>query len=150
MALAAPNSDFIGAIRTALVDADMLRDQVVVIDPETATTTPYDPETDTGGEATPTVVIGPRAAYIKAEGGAEAIFEAGILQGKVRYRVQFIPEDGDPIITKGMIVRVLPGGQNPALPRVVLAVLAAPTGSIAALTKLECQASGALAPIWES
>lgn len=149
MALAAPNSDFIGAIRTALVDAGMLRDQIVVLDPESETITPYDPETDTGGVATPTVLIGPRAAYIKAE-SSEVISEAGILQGKVRYRVQFIPQDGDPIITKGAIVRVLPGGQNPALPRIALAVLAAPTGSIAALTKLECQASGALAPIWES
>ncbi|MBG6106645.1 DUF6093 family protein [Frigoribacterium sp. CG_9.8] len=141
------DTDFLGAIRTALVDAGMLRDTIVVLDPQTETVTPYDPLTDTGGVSTPAVVIAPRAAYVQAIGATVAT-EAGLLQGIVRYRVQFIPEAGDPLVSKGMIVRVLPGGDNPALTQFAFAVLAAPTGSIAALNKLECQSTGTPAAVW--
>lgn len=147
MALAPLTTDFIGAIRTALFDAGMFRDQIVVLDPANTVTTPYDPITDTGGETTATVVLGPRAAYLKAL-SATVVTEAGILIGNVRYHVQFIPEAGDPIITKGLIVRVLEGGDNPALAHYAIAVLGSPTGSIAALTTLECQTSGTPSTPW--
>lgn len=147
MALAPPTQDFVAAIRDALVSANMLRDQIVVLDPNSESVTPYDPETDTGGEYEPIVLIGPRAAYIKAIGATVAT-EAGLLRGIMRYRVQFIPEDGDPFIPSSSIVRVLPGGDNEVLQYFPLAVLGTPTGSIVALNKLECQTTMAKAPVW--
>lgn len=141
MALAPASTDFIGSIRSALVTAGMLDDQIVVLDPN-APETDYDPLADTGGESTAAVVIGPRGAYVKAETTTH------ITKGALRYRVQFIPEPGDPLVTEGMIVRVLVGGKNEALPNYAFAVEAAPSGSISALTKLECVTDGRPVPIW--
>lgn len=147
MPLKPASSDFIQSIRDALVDAGMLRDQIVVLSPKYGAGTTYDPITDSGGPADYDVVIGPRAAYIKAE-DSSVVTEAGLLQGIMRHRVQFIPKAGDPIMTTGMVVRVLEGGSTPALAQYVMSVLAAPAGSISALTKLECQTSGTPTAVW--
>jgi hypothetical protein len=147
MALVPASADFLLAIRDALVEADMFKDTIVVLDPTNLITTPFNPFDDTGGEESATVLLGPRPAYIQALSSSVET-EAGLLQGIVRYVVQFIPEPGDPLVGKGMIVRVLEGGDNEALPYLAIEVLGAPTGSIAALTKLECQANGNPAPVW--
>jgi hypothetical protein len=151
MPLFASSTDFISEVRGALVDSGIvLEDYIVVIDPNTTTTTEYDPDTDMGGVSTPTVVISKRRAYIKSLGG-DVTVDAGILQSILPYRIQFLPEAGDPIITKGMIIRALPredGSGNPALPYYAFAVIGETTGSISVLTKVECQVSGSTAPVW--
>lgn len=149
MALAPASTDFIGAIRDALLEAGMLKDQLVVLDPHTRTPTKdYDPKTDTGGLSAETLVLGPRPSYFKAL-NASAITEAGLLQGIIDFRVQFIPEDGDPVLQQGMVIRALPGGGNPALARFAFQVLGVENGSIAALTKVRCRTNGALLDPWE-
>lgn len=149
MALAPASTDFILSIQNALVDAGMLNDQVVILDPANQVTTPYDPLTDTGGDTAAVVVLGPRPAYVKAL-AASVLTEAGLLQGIVRFRVQFLPEPGDPVITKGMIVRVLEGSKNEALPQFAFGVLGQTSGSIAALTKLEVQTNGTPSEPWRA
>ncbi|WP_025157282.1 hypothetical protein [Leifsonia aquatica] len=148
MALAPASTDFIGAIRDALLDAGMLKDQLVVLDPNTRTPTDdYDPHADTGGLSAATLVLGPRPAYFKALQAA-ALTEAGLLQGIVDFRIQFIPEPGDPVLQQGMVIRALPGGDNPALARFGFQVLGVENGSIAALTKVRCRTNGALLDPW--
>lgn len=142
MALNPVSTDFIGEIRSALLDAGLLSDQIVILDPKTATTTAYDPLTDTGGESTPTLVIGPRSAYIKAE-GTQMVTEKGVTKALTKYRVQFIPEDDDPIFREGWVVRVLAGGANEKLQHYPLAISGEVNGSIVALIKLECLGAGA-------
>jgi hypothetical protein len=151
MPLRATGTDFITEVRTALIDSGIvLEDEIVVLDPNTGDTSEYDPEADTGGESAPTVVLGPRRAYIKSL-GADVTTESGALQSILPYRIQFLPEAGDPIVTKGMIIRVLArenGTGNPALPHYVFTVEGQTTGSIAVLTKVECQATGAPTSPW--
>lgn len=151
MPLRATGTDFISEVRTALVDSGIvLEDEIVILDPNTGTTTVYNPETDEGGHSEPTLVLGPRRAYIKSL-GADVTVESGVLQSVLPYRIQFLPEPGDPLITKGMVIRALPRtkpGGNPALPLYAFAVVGQTTGSISVLTKVECQASGSPAPAW--
>lgn len=147
LAAAAASTNFVDAIVSALKGAGMLSDQIIVLDPNSGATTPYDPETDEGGVETPLLVIGPRAAYVKAL-SADVVTESMLLQGKMRYRIQFEPQEGDPLIEEGMVIRVLPGGQNAALHQYAFAVLGSPTGSIAALTKVECQTNGRPSAPW--
>lgn len=142
----AASEDFIGAIQTALVAAGMLSDEIVVLDPNDETITPYDPVTDEGGVATPTKILGPRVAYTKAL-TAQEVFDAGLDKSLMHYSIQFLPEAGDPVIPKGMIVRVVTS-KNPALLTYAFAVTGSPSGSIAALTPLQCQTNGQPAPVW--
>ena len=152
MPLRSSNTDFITEVRTALVDSGIvLEDEIVILDPRTTTTTSeYDPEEDEGGTSEPALVLGPRKAYVKSL-GADVTVESGVLQSVLPYRIQFLPAAGDPLITKGMVIRVLPRakpGGNPALPLYAFAVVGQTTGSIAVLTKVECQATGAAVPAW--
>jgi hypothetical protein len=151
MPLRASTSDFISEVRGALIDSGIvLEDRIVILDPRRAVTTDYDPETDTGGESAATLVLGPRPAYIKSL-GAEVTADSGVLHTVLPFRIQLLPEPGDPLLVKGMVIRVLPredGTGNPALPLYSFSVVGQTTGSIAVLTKVECQATGSPAPAW--
>jgi hypothetical protein len=151
MPLRASSTDFISEVRGALIDSGIvLEDRIVILDPRNSAVTDYDPETDTGGDSAALLVLGPRPAYIKSL-GADVTVDSGLLQSVLPFRIQFLPQPGDPLIVKGMVIRVLPredGTGNPALPLYSFSVVGQTTGSIAVLTKVECQAAGSAAPAW--
>lgn len=151
MPLRASSTDFVSEVRDALIGSNVvLEDRIVILDPRKEVATAYDPEEDTGGDMVAPLVLGPRPAYIKSL-GADVTVESGILKSALPFRIQFLPEPGDPLIVKGMVIRVLPRDDqsgNPALPLYSFSVVGQTTGSIAVLTKVECQASGSAAPPW--
>jgi len=129
--LSAPNADFVTAIRTALQSTGLLNAQVVVVDPDARTT-----------------LIGPRDAFVTSTAPTDMV-EAGLLSGKMRTTISFIPDPADPPIVRGYAVRVLPGGDvSPLLSQLVFEVLGSPVDSVNVLTQLECSTNGMLAAVW--
>ncbi|MDF2506254.1 MAG: hypothetical protein K0Q52_113 [Microbacterium sp.] len=105
-----------------------------VIDPSTEKVGKYDPKTDSRPIITPAaVVIEHRAARVQHirsgldQGGS---FEWG---QKRPYRVQYEPRPDDPLITKGMVVRVRTTRRNPVILRYAFQVTGAPGSDHAAV-----------------
>lgn len=147
MPLTRSSNDILTTIRDAVAASGVFAETIVVLDPKTTTTTPYDPINDTGGSADPAVVLGPRAAMVTA-GSDSSTTESGQFRVSVDYKVEFVPEPDDPIITKGLIVRVLAGGQVPSLTHLPIEVLSQPTGTYSALTILNGVYNGTPADPW--
>lgn len=105
-----------------------------VIDPSTETRGKYNPDTDQREGGTPaTKVIASRAArvqHIRSGLDTAGSFEWG---QKRPYRVQYEPLPGDPLITKGMVVRVVSTRRNPNMKRYAFTVTGAPGSDHAAV-----------------
>ena len=111
--------------------------RISVIDPSTSNGT-YNPDADAYiGAIADTPILSNRAARIQhirlplEQSGAR---EWG---AKRRYRFQIELRDGDPEITKGMIVRVIDGGRDPSLVNYAFTVLSATNSSHAAIRTIE-------------
>jgi hypothetical protein len=107
--------------------------------------TKYDPKTDTGGRAQMQTIIGARPGDETPGRPARIqhirlpLEQSGAAEWatKRRYRFQIDLFDDDPVIEKGMIVRVLDGGRDGALAAYAFEVLSASGSSNTALRTIE-------------
>lgn len=111
---------------------------ISVIDPGTGNPGVYSAETDIRTGATPDdVVLDDRAARIQHIRLPLEMAGSREWSTKRRYRFQIDLLPGDPIITKGMVVRVTNGGRDASLTSFAFTVTAASNSSHAAVRTIE-------------
>lgn len=119
----------------------------VVIDVVTTGTSTYDADADSLVEVTPDIVVlAARSARAQQLGNPIEATAAGEWAGKRRYRFQIEILDGDPLIKKGMVVRVKSGGRDPSLLSFRFPVITATNSSHAALRTIETYTEYAAVP----
>lgn len=118
-----------------------------VIDVVSPGTSRYDADTDSIVVVTPdVVVIADRPARIQHLGNPIETTAAGEWAGKRRYRHQIEILPGDPLIKKGMFVRVRDGGKDPSLISFRYPIITATNSSHAALRTIETYTEYAAVP----
>lgn len=137
MALPSPASvtDWSAAITAAVLP--LMTGAIEIYDPESATTTPYDPATDTGGVSTPALFMAERPARIQQLTSTDL---PGTTEwtAKTPYRIQIELRPGDPYIRKGLQVRVTNGDKDPSLTERSYEVISAVNSSNAAVRTINC------------
>jgi len=108
-----------------------------ITDPNTVTTTDYDPTTDTGGGSTVLTIMTDRPARMQQLHIPQEAITPGVAGKKrdVRFQIDLLPDD--PIIRSGFIVRVRSTTRNQKLLRFAFVVNSEINSSHAALTTIE-------------
>lgn len=117
-----------------------------IYDPANPTTTPYDPDTDTGGYTAPAVILSgvpARAVFIRRPQEFNSTIDWTVSRP---IRVQIPRRYADTPILKGYVIRFSDGGDDPNLTKLSLEVMTAANGSLAAVRTIECKTSLAVTP----
>lgn len=114
-----------------------MKGEISVIDPNTETSTDYDPEGDSGASSTPTTLLDHRRARIQQYRTPSDDSGAGQWNTKTHIRVQVDLLDTDPVIPSGMIVVVHNGGKNKWLEQYTFEVQRSVNSSSAALRTID-------------
>lgn len=125
--------------------------RIEVLDPSNIIETPFDPDTDEGGDSSLEIVltndpddpVRGRPARIQHLRLPLENAGSGEWATKRRYRMQVEILPGDPVLQKGQIVNVLDGGKDPSLEAFSYTLVSAANSSHAALRTLETVTEGA-------
>lgn len=141
----AANTDWPDEIAAEAVEE--MRGEIWVLDPQTIVNIPYDAVLDTGGESTMRTVLSARRARIQhlRSPNAGASSESWDPKRDFRFQIELLP--GDPVILKGMIVRVTNGHRDPALTQFAYTVESAVNSSEAALRTIVAVSEGSPTPM---
>ena len=101
---------------------------IQIIDPESATTTPYDPVTDTGGVPVSLIVWTGKAIIQKVRRPATGSNQSGWTAANP-FSFQLPASTPSLFIRKGMLIRVLAGGDDTALTELSFVVTVGLSGS---------------------
>lgn len=119
--------------------------RVQIIDPNTTDDVPYDPVTNTGGEATPTVVW-PTVNTLVANAWIEVIGSANASNSgiqatditRVRVHIDLAEFGPTEMIRSGFQIRVVEGGRDTTLESKILVIRKTSVGNLAVQRTLEC------------
>lgn len=115
---------------------EMFNGEISVIKPGTPGEWSAKTNLRTGG--TPdAVILGPRAARAQHLSTPTESNDGNGWETRRRYRFQFEILDGDPSLTRGLVVKFT-GGRDPELAKITFQILTATNSSHAALRTLEC------------
>lgn len=137
-------SAVVGAVLAPFFNA-----QIQIVNPNSASVTDYDPDTDTGDTIAPVLICTSPARITKVRFPKEAQTPVSTT-GVSRFRFQLPRDPTRPFIPAGWQVIVTDGGKETQLEQVTYTVLMSLNDSWAPITTIECQAeitgNGDIAP----
>lgn len=133
-------NDWTLTFKDAQVADLMFNAKIVIYDPHSDQATAYDAFADTGAGVTPTVVMPERRARIQELKSRSAVHINGSgvwgTYRLFRFETDLLP--GDPLIRKGLELRVTDGGKDPSLTSFAYEVMTSVNSSWAPIRTIEC------------
>lgn len=124
-----------------------MRGKIWVFDPDPAGKTPYNALTDAGGKPGMVTVLSNRRARIQHGRNPVSGASSDSWDPKRNFRFQIDLLPGDPLILKGMIVRVTDGHKDPSLQQFAYTVESATNSSQAALRTIVAVSEASPSPM---
>lgn len=143
---ARPGNDWSQVIADKL--APMFNATIQIVNPNTASHTPWDPDTDAGGVDAPTVVWEGLARITKVR-FPKQVPTPTEMAGASRFRFQLPRDPNRPFIPAGYQIFVVDGGKEPQLEQLTYVIIMTLNDSWAPITTIETEAeitAGATAP----
>lgn len=142
MALPSPGSQassWLDEVAAELLgDPDLPTATIRVLDfPNAPDGSEYNPDTDAGPASAPIVVLPDRPALVSRTNSVAESAGANEWSTRRRYAFDIDIREGDPLILKGMILRVVDGGRDSALEHFAFQVISAGATPLSPLRRIE-------------